>query len=300
MTRTLTLTLAIALLGACTGRTEGDDADSGAPIDSGTDAGTLVVDSGTDGGDTDTPDAGDCELDCVALPPECHYEGRDCATESCGEIVCPNPNRMCGSLFHGRCASDEYCDFYIEGACGALDEVGLCRDRPTECDEEPEQRVCACNGTTYDNPCEAHRAGFEIVMEGECPPPNVCNGDDAWGEGEGCTTELGWKWDGNRCAPVVGCTCTGTFCPSLFASRDACRAGSETCIAHRCQAQDAVAVTTGCAEPASIGWRWDGTTCVELVGCSCDGTSCWRVEGTDEAGCQSEYVVDCEPIPAPR
>lgn len=293
MTPTVTFRLSLCAavaLSACT-----DRAQPGAP-----DAATPAIDASHDAGerpaaDAATPDAADagdeCPLDCPELPVECYYESPDCAAGTCGQIVCPGPHTMCGSLFHGRCRSDEYCDYFIEGACGSLDEVGLCRPRPGECAGAPVERVCACDGTTYESACEAHRAGFEVVMPGECPPPDLCRGDDAFGTPD-CRDELGWKWDGNRCAPVVGCACEGTFCEHLFADQAACRAGSTTCIASRCRPLDARAVTTGCDEPSSLGWTWDGAACVALVGCTCEGAQCWIAEGSAEADCEAEHV-DC-------
>src|SRR5690606_12296078 len=112
---------------------------------------------------------------------------------------------------------------------------------------------------------------------------------DAWGEGD-CRDELGWKWNGDDCEPVIGCTCTGGGCETLYADESACLGGSEECIAARCGALDATAVATGCDAPGPLGWTWNGTECVELVGCSCDGSACWRVEGNGESSCRTEFA----------
>lgn len=295
----LPLTLTALALAACTGR----DDDPPSTSDAGTDAGAQTADSGpADGGPTDAgpadagpPDAGSCDLDCPELPPECHYEDQDCEAELCGEIVCPDPYTMCGSLFHGLCESDEWCDYFIEGACGALDEVGLCRPRPSECPSECEE-VCGCDGTTYCNACEAQRAGRDVTMLGPCPAPDPCRGADAWGE-DACRDELGWKWSGVNCEPVIGCSCTGADCGTLYADQDACLTGSEACIAAMCDALDTTAITTGCDTPSTFGWTWNGTECVELVGCSCDGTECWRIEGNDQTSCEADFASMCAPAP---
>lgn len=281
---------ALALV-ACTSREADPTPDaSSPPVDAGSaDAGGRVdahVPS-----DAGPGDAGSCELDCPAIPEECHYEDQDCAEESCGEIVCPDPERLCGGLFHGFCPSTEYCDYALEGVCGIADEVGYCRARPSECSAECEE-VCGCDDVTYCNACEAHRAGREVRMPGACPPPDPCHPFDAFGEGE-CTDVLGYQWNGSGCARVVGCTCAGGDCGRLEVDEAACEATFAECFVALCRPMDARAMGD-CT--TSLGWAWDGDACVELVGCDCDGTECFRVEGTREL-CEAPYDR-CVPPPA--
>jgi hypothetical protein len=49
---------------------------------------------------------------------------------------------------------------------------------------------------------------------------------------------------------------------------------------------------TPCA--SSLGWAWNGTTCVEQMGCSCTG-ECGRLEPT-EMDCIARYQAACTPM----
>jgi len=55
-----------------------------------------------------------------------------------------------------------------------------------------------------------------------------------------------------------------------------------------CGPQDA-AVTVSCDDPATLGWRWTGSTCEELTGCEgdCTGEDCARLSRT-EWDCRSD------------
>lgn len=76
----------------------------------------------------------------------------------------------CGGFVHQACAGGTYCDFGAAGSgCGKGDVPGSCLATPTVCPESLSP-VCACNGKTFVNGCEAHRAGFSISARGECSP----------------------------------------------------------------------------------------------------------------------------------
>lgn len=66
----------------------------------------------------------------------------------------------------GDCPDGQYCRF-DEGTCDDPDRRGECADIPVTCAEifDP---VCACDGQTYNNACEAARAGESIDSEGQC------------------------------------------------------------------------------------------------------------------------------------
>ncbi|MCK4873348.1 MAG: hypothetical protein KAS72_11535 [Phycisphaerales bacterium] len=73
---------------------------------------------------------------------------------------------------NGDCHEDHYCFFYV---CAA--ETGVCMPRPEEC-QEIYDPVCGCDGQTYDNACEAARAGISVDYKGPCGGiPGDLNGD---------------------------------------------------------------------------------------------------------------------------
>jgi hypothetical protein len=62
----------------------------------------------------------------------------------------------------GDCSEDAYC---FRSHCSA--ESGACLTRPQECPEY-DQPVCGCDGSTYENPCLAARAGISLAYAGAC------------------------------------------------------------------------------------------------------------------------------------
>ncbi len=128
---------------------DGGGVDASAP-----DAGTPLDGGGspTDGGE---PDA--ClPPPCVPPPEGCMYVGSDPC--SCGTLVCP------GECDGELCEPNEHCAYDTAYACGGS---GSCQPRPELCPRIL-MPVCGCDGATYDNACEANRAGTDVAAEGEC------------------------------------------------------------------------------------------------------------------------------------
>jgi hypothetical protein len=126
------------------------------------------------GGDDDQgicrPRPTDCQAD--QGPPACSCSG-DNFPSACeaaqqgfdvwgGEDFCLPPV-FCGGFGGGECEPDEFCD-YRNDLCGAGDESGVCRPRPTECPEPgPNDAVCSCVfGESFESECEANRAGEDV------------------------------------------------------------------------------------------------------------------------------------------
>ncbi|MFN0250721.1 MAG: hypothetical protein ACKV2T_27825 [Kofleriaceae bacterium] len=75
----------------------------------------------------------------------------------------------CGGFAGTSCSSNEFCDF-ARNSCGATDEQGTCRTRPTACPDlfDP---VCGCDGVVHSNVCDANGAGTDVSAIGSCPVP---------------------------------------------------------------------------------------------------------------------------------
>ena len=95
------------------------------------------------------------------------------------------------------CAAEEYC---FAASCGGL---GTCELRPTECPLNV-AFVCGCDKKTYDNACEASKAGVRIAAEGEC----TC-------EDNGDCTELDYC-EGESCMGPGTCEMRPPSCPVIF------------------------------------------------------------------------------------
>ena len=175
------------------------------------------------------------------------------------------------------------------GAC-TLD----CPELPTEC--------------YYDGQdCEAGTCGTPV-----CPEPDepcgglfhpVCGGDEYCDYTEpgacGLLDETGTcrprptDCPTDEVAPV--CSCDGNTydneCLALMAGRDVAHEG-ECPAPDPCRSLDAWGLGD-CTD--SQGWKWTGVDCEEVIGCTCDGTECFRLEAT-EADCDTAWAA-CAPIP---
>lgn len=106
----------------------------------------------------------------------CECVGRDCdrvaaTLEECQmrHAGCERPpGGDCGGFAGLVCRPDEWCDFPASMVgCGAADELGRCRPRPTACDLSIDP-VCGCDGLTHDNECFAQMAGVDVAGAGTC------------------------------------------------------------------------------------------------------------------------------------
>lgn len=102
--------------------------------------------------------SGDRELGVVFANNTTEVMARinDGAVEGCTR------SKECGGPSALRCADDEYCDF--ASACGEGGEPGECKKRPAMCLDGFDP-VCACDGKTHSNECEANAAGTDVPDE---------------------------------------------------------------------------------------------------------------------------------------
>ena len=106
----------------------------------------------------------------------------------------PRAPRACGGSYGDTCEADEYCAFRAGMFCGAALGPGLCNPRPEGCDDVLSP-VCGCDRRTYDNWCEAARAGQGILDTKPCeePAPKACGAraGDTCSQDEYCAYQAG-------------------------------------------------------------------------------------------------------------
>ncbi len=134
----------------------------------------------------------------------------DCSNGSAGKGS--GPTGGCGGLLNLMCAQGQYCDSGPH--CGAADDTGVCRAKPTACDLDYSP-VCGCNGETYGNACAAQMAGMSVTRAGECGDGSA--GEPCGGLSSSCDgglycnyaieTQCGGEGQAGVCTPMgSGCT----------------------------------------------------------------------------------------------
>jgi hypothetical protein len=74
---------------------------------------------------------------------------------------------VCGGFANILCKANEWCAFPSSNRCGIGDHFGICRARPQLCPQYV-MPVCGCDGKSYNNGCEAARAGSDVAHAGKC------------------------------------------------------------------------------------------------------------------------------------
>lgn len=103
-----------------------------------------------------------------------------CSAESTCAWDC-STGRGCGGLAGLTCADDEFCDYETDAFCGAADQMGVCKPRPTSCAvgcPAPEYQPCGCDGQSYCSECDANKNGVDVSgQSGTCGgEPKSCGG----------------------------------------------------------------------------------------------------------------------------
>jgi hypothetical protein len=157
------------------------------------------------------------------------------------------------------------------------------------------------------NTCSCTDDGAWACTEMGCVDPNACKPGDTKKADDGCNT--------CSCQPDGSWACTEIGCVPECKPGDTKKAddGCNTCVCGddntwactkigcvpECKAQDAKGVGA-CA--AFFGYAWNGSSCVGLGGCDCEGADCKSTFNTPEE-CQKAYAScgsgGCDGFPPP-
>ncbi|MBO6935416.1 MAG: hypothetical protein JJ863_10595 [Deltaproteobacteria bacterium] len=104
-------------------------------------------------------------VQCVTTPCPSYCQA-DLPSEPSPPVV-SEPGEPCGSRGMAQCAARSFCNFPVDARCGEVDHPGQCAPVPRSCPNTNEL-VCACDGRTYVNACQAHMRGTSVRSLGAC------------------------------------------------------------------------------------------------------------------------------------
>lgn len=107
---------------------------------------------------------------------QAHHKGCQVCVDP---LTCKPPTTApdtCGGIAGLLCADDQVC-IKPAGMCNVADGAGTCVTPGDVCPAVVDP-VCGCDGVTYNNSCEATRAGASVDSRGACGPPtgDLCGG----------------------------------------------------------------------------------------------------------------------------
>lgn len=105
------------------------------------------------------------------------YANTQCATFEGVRLAQASP---CVCQDNSQCVRGQYCA--LDDSCSNL---GQCASPPASCDATSAP-VCGCDFVTYENACEAARAGVRVSADGECE----CQTDDDCNAAEFCNATV--------------------------------------------------------------------------------------------------------------
>ena len=176
--------------------------------------------------------------------------------------ACADVEQQSGCAVNSECAPDEYC------TGDGCDGVGTCALTSTECPTDV-ALVCGCDGNTYDNACEAGRAGVRVASDGIC----ACGGNGDCDAMDYCAA--------STCAGGGTCELRPVDCPAVI--DPVCGCDGDT-YDNACLAQEA-------------GMRVESTgPCPCTNNASCDTDAYCAGDGCGMAGTCETRPVTCPTV----
>jgi hypothetical protein len=163
------------------------------------------------------------------------------------------------------------------GEVGAPEQVEASDGSTTEVLDSAQEVLAQCHTSSdcaqpVQHVCQQCFDGSMDCARAECVAGR-CSGKPA---GQGCPGPVTSPCLGKNCGDKCEqCSIVDSGCsPGMCTNRGACKAALPDCtptVGFACSPSDARAVGD-CGY--FMGWGWDGSKCVAIVGCACDGSDC--------------------------
>jgi hypothetical protein len=214
-------------------------------------------------------------MDAVGVPDE---EGRQCR------------------CFIGYKWTGSSCETVDGCACVGKDCTKL-----TDTAQQCEQAHAACTGSTF----SCGSADLFAQTHSACDAMDVKAMPDDAGD---CFCMLGFAWNGSACEPLSNCRCEGADCDKLSETPEACEQAHATCSSAptslECGSAQLFSLKHDTCGPMNakavpdengscfcfLGYAWNGTACVGLADCACEGDDCDKLTETEEA-CEQAHAA---------
>ena len=129
---------------------------------------------------------------CVAGVGKACNDGNACTADSCDastglcvyKPIAGCTGNKCTIGDNTTCTKGAWCEATTVGTCSG---GGVCSTSPTICPLAVVP-VCGCDAKTYNNACEAAKAGVNVASQGPCFKPECATNADC-NDGDACTTD---------------------------------------------------------------------------------------------------------------
>ncbi|QED26830.1 hypothetical protein FRD01_06155 [Microvenator marinus] len=228
----------------------------------------------------------------------CPQPDEDCGDGTCqSNLDCRNGERCddgeCISDIDVRCSESSpcpagfYCTWPQDGVCGDEGRQGVCSEVPQDCPNEFAP-VCGCDGSTYDNVCQAALSSISVASTGECAEP--CTEHEECGANSYCTAE-------GACEALPESCESNDACPSDYFCQidqeNVCISGEGMCVIRPLDCPEVFMPVCGCDENEYSNSCFAEAAGVNYVDGECQ-TTCDPDQ--DNACPEGEFCIDgvCE------
>lgn len=257
------------------------------------------------------PDTGKCITPPVAPPQDCAEQGQECVNGDCVDGACAPMDAagegdcamVLGVVFTGKsCEMISGCTCIGNDCENLFGELSACEAAYSDCLETPYEpcanKTCGegCTECAPDDPdCvetdvvkACNEAGACVADTGDLCGKDLCAEVDCPNSAPFCEDNIAYGGVYSECNPATGECLIAPGMPPQDCTEEGLTCEKGQCVEGKgdCAALDAVGV--GSCD-AYFGVTWNGSECVGVSGCDCEGADCDKLYQEVEA-CQKAHA----------